>query len=267
MKPITIDLHVHTCLSRCAKSEATVDSYIAAAEKQGLKTICFTNHCWATQMPGMNDWYKGQDIDHVMKIKEQIPKDTKGIRILVGCETEYIGNGIAGLNRELAECFDFVLIPANHFHMKGFTVPRDLGSGGPKEVSELLYRRFMEAACLGFGTAIAHPFIPLGFSEHEGYPPGWEADILNGISDTMYENCFRAAASAGLAIEINIDTLLRPAANISALYSGIYTIARECGCKFTFGSDAHHPDNMTGYEKAKEFAEACGITDDQVFVV
>jgi histidinol phosphatase-like PHP family hydrolase len=241
-----------------------VENYLAAAEKHGLKTIGFANHCWAAQIqiPGMSPWHQGQDIEHVLKIKEQIPNDTRGIRILIGCETEYIGNGIAGLNKALADLFDFVLLPANHFNWKGFVVPEDLGVGGPKAVSELLYRRFMEVVDLGFGTAIVHPFQPLGFLE-------WEADVLNGISDAMYINCFKAAASAGLAIEINSYASARCTTCIaengfSSLYLKIHSIARECGCKFIFGSDAHQIKEITAYEKMKQYAEACGIDDTEL---
>ena len=256
MKPVTQDLHVHSSLSKCGSVEATVENMLKAAEKQGLKTIGFSDHCWAKELPGVSSWYSGQDIDHVQKIREGIPADVKGVNILVGCETEYIGGGISGMNRELSQCFDFVWLPANHFHQKGFVVPEDLGAGGPAAVSELLYRRFMEAVNLGFGNGIVHPFVPMGFLE-------WEADILNGISHAMYENCFRSASQANLSIEIHThavtcDTCI--ASNgFSSIYLAIYTIARECGCKFTFGTDAHHPDRLSGYERMGKFAESCGI--------
>jgi histidinol phosphatase-like PHP family hydrolase len=262
MKPIDRDLHVHTNLSRCGKSEATVENCLAAAEKQGIKTIGFANHCWAAEMPNESPWYRGQNIEHVLSIRDQLPNDTRGFRILIGCETEYIGNGIAGLNKELARHFDFVWVPANHFHQKGFVVPEELGSGGPKEVSELLYRRFMETVDLGFADGIVHPFIPLGFLE-------WEAEILDLITDTMYEDCFKAAVSAGIAVEINAyngNCKTRTAPNgFSSLYLKIHTIARECGCKFFFGSDAHHPDAIGGYERMAAFAESCGIDDSSLW--
>ena len=170
METVTWDLHVHTTISRCGKEGASVENILESAEKLGLKTIGFSDHCWASEIPGASPWHQGQDVEHVLQIKNMLPKDT-GIRILVGCETECIGNSVVGLNRELAENFDFVWLPANHFHQRGFVVPPNLGEGGPKAVSELLYSRFLEAVELGFGTGIVHPFIPLGFLN-------WEEDIL-----------------------------------------------------------------------------------------
>ena len=255
---ITQDLHIHTNLSSCAKNEATPKACLEAAQKQGLKTVGFADHCWAAQLPGASEWYKKQDMEHVLKIREMLPADTGEMRVLIGCETEYTGNGIAGLNKELAGAFDFVLIPANHFHMKGYTVPENLASGGPQAVSQLLYRRFMEVTELGFGAGIAHPFRPLGFIE-------WEEDILKGITGIQYEQCFRNAASAGLAIEISIWSVDREVClapdGFSSLYLEMYTIAHECGCKFYFASDAHHPDEITGYDRMLKFAQLCGIDE------
>ena len=261
MESVTCDLHIHTNLSSCGDNSATAASCLEAAEKQGLKTLGFADHCWASQLPGESPWYRGQDIEHVLKIEEQIPDNTRGIRVLKGCETEYIGNGISGLNKELSKIFDFVWLPANHFHQKGFVVPENLEAGGAKAVSELLYRRFMEVTELGFGAGIVHPFVPLGFLE-------WEADILKGITDAQYETCFKAAASAGLAIEINSYTAeckTSPSENgFSALYLKIHTMARDCGCKFFFGSDAHHPGKICGYDRMAKFAEVCGIDNSSL---
>ena len=264
MLTIDHDLHIHTSLSKCAKNpDATVPNFLAAAEKNNLKIIGIANHCWAAELPGMSSWYRDQDIEHVLSIKNQIPENTNGIKILIGCETEYTGNRIAGLNRELAGFFDFVLLPCNHFHMKGFVVPEDLGSGGPREVAELLYRRFMEVTDLGFGFGIVHPFVPLGFMEHE-------EDILENISDAMYENCFRAAKSAGLAIEINSYTAkcktCAADSGFSPLYLRIHSIAGQCGAKFFFGADAHQPDSIGNYDKMAGFAKSCGIVESDIVV-
>ena len=53
----------------------------------------------------------------------------------------------------------------------------------------------------------------------------------------------------------------------SSLYLTMHTIARECGCKFFFGSDAHHPNEMKGYQAMAKFAEACGIGESNLLVL
>jgi histidinol phosphatase-like PHP family hydrolase len=258
MKPVECDLHIHSNLSKSSRPESTVENCLAAAKSQGLKIAGFSNHCWAAHLPGASEWYQSQNEEHALSFRDQIPADTGGLRVLTGCETEYIGNGVAGMDRETARRFDYVLLPANHFHMKGFAVPDNLGDGGPKAVRDLLYRRFLEVTELGFGTGIVHPLEPLGFSD-------WEQEILSGFTRAMYETCFKSAVSAGLAIEIDNSAVGNKTAlnekGYSSLYLEMFSIARQCGCKFFFGSDSHHPDQICGYRQMAEFAELCGIDE------
>jgi histidinol phosphatase-like PHP family hydrolase len=261
MKPVECDLHIHSNLSKSSRPEATVENCLAAARARGLKTAGFSNHCWAAHLPGANDWYRSQTAEHALSFREQIPSDTGGLRVLTGCETEFLGKGLAGMDRETAARFDYVLLPANHFHMKGFVVPENLGDGGPGAVRELLYRRFLEVTELGFGTGIVHPFEPLGFRD-------WEEEILSGFSRAMYETCFKNAASAGLAIEIDKSAVDNKTAlnekGYSSLYLEIFSVARHCGCRFFFGSDSHRPGEIEGYDRMAEFAGLCGIEEDML---
>ena len=75
-----------------------------------------------------------------------------------------------------------------------------------------------------------------------GYENQWENHIrlFEGIPDDVYADQFKKAAALGLGIELNapvtdynereLDIIMRP-----------YRIAKDCGCRFYFGSDAHHP--------------------------
>jgi histidinol phosphatase-like PHP family hydrolase len=258
---VACDLHVHTNISKCGAPEATAESCLEAAAKEGLKIVGFSNHCWANHLPGASDWYKGQDVEHVLQIRSEIPSPPGNVRVLIGCETEYIGNGVAGMDKETTALFDYVLIPANHFHMRGYTVPEDLGAGGPGAVRELLYRRFLEAVDLGFGTGIVHPFGPLGFMD-------WEEEVMSGFTRAQYETCFKAAASAGIGVEIHHMAIECKAAlnaeGFSTLYINMLSTARECGCKFFFASDAHTPKNMNGYDRLGQLAGLCGIDEGMI---
>ena len=163
---VTSDLHVHTNLSLCGDPDATVEGYLSACREAGITTIGFSNHCWVGDMPlncYIADWYRVQTLDRALSLRNQIPDDTKGIKVLVGCETEYIGNGIIGMDKDAAELFDYVLVPMSHFDKPGFVVPADLASGGARAVSELLYRYFYEIVTLGIATGVPHPFVPFGF--------------------------------------------------------------------------------------------------------
>ena len=45
----------------------------------------------------------------------------------------------------------------------------------------------------------------------------------------------------------------------------MFRLAKECGCKFTFGSDAHNQGNHEGYNRAGEYiAYLLGLCEDDV---
>jgi histidinol phosphatase-like PHP family hydrolase len=168
------------------------------------------------------------------------------------------------MDTDTATLIASVWIPATHFHMRGFVVPGDLAAGGPQAVGELLYRRFMEALEIEFATGIVHPLVPLGFLD-------WEIEILSNITPAMYEKCFTAAKEAGVAVEMNSHVIKSKTAlaesGFSNLYIQMFSIARSCGCKFFFGSDAHRPDAITGYDRMRQFADICGIDESMELVL
>ena len=76
---------------------------------------------------------------------------------------------------------------------------------------------------------------------------------------------FKKTAEVGAGVELNFplssydekqqERVLRP-----------YRIALDCGCKFYFGSDAHHPDVLDrAPENFKAIADALGLTEADRF--
>ena len=176
------DVHVHTFLSSCSHDpEAVPERILARAAQCGLRTVGFADHLWDAAVPGASDWYRPQDFVHISRIRDQLPTDTRGVRVLVGCETEYVGGGGVGVSPEVAEQLDFVLVPHSHFHMEGFVRPSDVNT--LEGIAELLQQRFAEAIELEVVTGIAHPFLPCGFPEQLD-------DILAAIEDAQFAELF-----------------------------------------------------------------------------
>lgn len=255
------DLHVHTFLSDCCgDEEATASNIIARAAEADLKTIGFADHMWDRAMPGASGWYAPQDFDHIMQIKEQLPGDTQGVRILLGCESEYCGDGKVGISKEVAEQLDFVLLPMSHFHMKGFVEPE--GTDTPRDVADLLVQRYQEVIELGLATGIAHPFLPCGHGEATDL-------ILSLISDRAFQDCFGRTAELGISVEItpgffpgcregesggfHDETFLR-----------VLSLAKQAGCVFHFASDSHKLSGIGGVLKLEKYAQEAGITREDI---
>lgn len=255
------DVHVHTNLSSCCHDvDMDAGAVIARAAELGLKTVGFANHMWDAAVPGATDWYASQDLEHILRIREQVPDDTQGVRVLVGCETEYCGGGKLGITPAAAERLDYVLIPHSHFHMKGFTVPEELRESA--DVAALLVRRFHEVVASGLASGVAHPFLTLGFEESLDR-------ILALIPDEQFLDCFGRAAEADVSIEIH--TGMFPALgrgkerhHSEETFLRILSLAKRAGCRFHFTSDAHKLDDLELVVRMEPYVAKLGIAPEDI---
>ncbi len=256
------DVHVHTTLSSCHHDDRhTPANILPRAAELGLRTVGFANHMWDRAVPGASDWYARQDLDHVLSIREQIPADTGGVRVLIGCETEYCGGGKFGISPAAAERLDYVLIPHSHLHMIGFTTPPG-GFAGPGEVADVLCRRFDEVVASGLATGVAHPFLALGWEEH--------ADaIVAAIPDRRLLDCFGRAAEANVSIEIHTGMFPALGRDKERLHSEetflrVLSLARQAGCRFHFTSDAHALADLALTPRLAPYADKLGLTEADI---
>ncbi len=253
---ITHDLHMHTTLSRCGQPGASPEAYIEIAKERGLKTIGFSNHVWDTAVaPAINDFYKGQDMAHILS--EAYP-NADGIRILRGCEAEMDANGVLGLSEEAAKNLDYVL--AVHSHSQHDAVIPASIRKDVKKLAEVLCERFsmlVEHPLSKYITAIAHPFFPYG------NPDNFD-EVLFRIADDRLEDLFADAVYKNIAIEINASAF--SSYPIKSMHRSemfrVYETAKDCGCKFVFGSDCHDPDSYAErFERLTVLADLLEITE------
>lgn len=255
------DLHVHTFLSSCSKDpEAVPARMLEAAAVNGLRTIGFSDHLWDAAVPGASDWYRPQDMEHIGQIRDQIPADTHGVRVLVGCETEYIGGGRVGISPAAAAQLDFVLVPHSHFHMEGFVRPPEVQTA--VQIADLLQQRFAEAIELEVATGIAHPFLPCTLREHTD-------EIIGAIPDASFSGLFRRAAERGVSIEITCGAFPSLSSGETSgwhdrTFMRMYRLAAEAGCVFHFASDTHSLAGMGATRRLQPYVDELGLTRDQI---
>lgn len=258
MKPMH-DLHIHTTLSSCCHDPLQIlENIIDRSVKNGLQTIGISDHLWDSLEIGEspNPWYRPQDFTHIMKIQEQLPVDTKGLRLLIGCETEFFGTipAISLINKEK---LDFVLAPHSHTHMKNYVLPESYTSD--EQIADFLCKSFEKLISFERATAIAHPFFPCG------YAPRLEG-IISHISDNSFGDMLTECAASGTAIEINTG-MFPSSFSAPEPMLRMLRIAKECGCRFTFGTDAHDLaalDNIVLIDKATTIA---GIAEYDILEV
>ena len=257
---ISHDIHIHTHISSCSSDpEATPENYIKRAKELGIEVIGFSDHFWDSAVEGASDWYRPQNFEHIMQIKNMMPEDTLGIKVLIGCETEYCGGGKIGISPETAEKLDFVLVPISHVHMKGFTIPSWINA--PEDVARTMVQYFKDVTEFNFVTGIAHPFYPLGYENVD--------EIVSCISDEEFMECFSMAAEAGQSIEINACHFpstkgAETEGYHDDVFVNMFSIAKSAGCKFHLGSDAHSIDAFPRVVKLREVIEDLGFTDEDI---
>lgn len=235
--PVRHDFHVHSTLSSCCHDEnMTPENILSYAEGHGYRALCLTNHLWDAAVPGAWPWYQPQDIAHS---RQALPLPQSGkVRFLFGCEAEFAGGTGLSLAREHFEQFDFVVIPINHMHMKGNVRPAGVDTA--EKMAALFTKRMRELLSLPLPfekVGLAHLNVHLLFAE-EG-----AAAVLCRLDRAVWRELFSEAAGKGAGIELNAAAFAKAQQDWDA-HIAFFELAREAGCKFYFGSDAHRLDAL-----------------------
>ena len=255
------DLHIHSQLSRCSQDPLqTPENILKYAEDNGLKAICLTDHFWDETVEGAYDIYPRLTYEYI-SAAEPLPQ-SETVRFLFGCEADISKSLTLGISRERMELFDFVIISTTHFHSVG-------GAISEEDAASVLNRAAAWVKRVGFVLDQNLPFHKIGLSHltctliaptREEY-----LAVLEAIPSSEMERLFTKAARLGVGIELNARDLKFADAEAEIVLRP-YIIAKACGCKFYFGSDAHHPEAFETSKKLFERAvQLLGLTEEDKF--
>ena len=254
------DIHVHTLLSDCCKDKKMTMENICKREQQlGIKTICFTDHVWDSDVEGTSEWYKPQDIAH-SKLNLPLPK-VSGMRILLGCETEFTGGTKVGLSKAHFDEYAFVLIPVNHFHKVPFVRPASVQT--PGQAAQLLMERLGELIKMDLPfhkIGIPHLNTTLGFIDKQD-------EIVAALSEKRMRKIFKFFAEKGSGIELNAFGFLPGWQEKEYAQLWMFKIAKEEGCKFYFCSDGHDLSHLDYLPNLSEPADLLGLTHEDIYTI
>ena len=224
------DFHIHTKLSFCSNDpEQSTENILKYGEKNGFKTLCFTDHMWDTaRIPTDHHFYKNQTYEYICG-SLPLPKSDK-VKLFFGCETDLNSDMVLGVSAEVMDKLDFIIIAINHFHMDDFTCT---GEETREELAKLFIKRFDAVLDMDL------PFHKIGMA----HLCGGEITRSRAVPDSEYRRVFAKAADKGIGIEINLRLQSMTGEHRDAVMAPLF-IAKEEGCKFYLGSDIHHPHNM-----------------------
>ena len=248
------DLHIHSFLSLCSGiPEQNPANILKYGEENGFTTLCLTDHMWDAAIPGASAWYAKQPYE---RIRKALPlPQSESTRFLFGCETDMDRHLVIGISPEVIRELDFIIVPTTHLHMDGFTIN---GNEGAKERATLWSRRFdalLDADLPFEKVGVAHLTCTLLWR-------GRYLEVLEQIPIDEYHRLFEKAAKKGIGIELNFDALHLSTEEARTVLLP-YRIAKEEGCKFYLGSDAHRPSELAAAkENFETIVDLLQLTED-----
>ncbi len=235
------DFHIHSTISPCCHDpEQTPEAILKYAEKNNFRKICLTNHLWDESVKSVADWHDKQTFRSVTSVLP-LPQSDKA-KFCFGAETDMDYKFNLGISKDRFESFDFVAIPTTHLHLAGYTVQEKLRT--PQEAAEIWKTRLVELLKKDIPwhkTGIAH--LTCGHIFRDRTP-----EVIKLIDDDDLYSVFSDCANKGVGIELNMKTLAMSEEEKDILLRP-YFIAKDCGCKFYLGSDAH---KVSALESAKD---------------
>ncbi len=247
---MTANYHTHT--ARCHHATGTEREYIETAIMRGLKLLGFSDHC--PQFFPTDDYYshfrmRPEETDGYIKTLTELRHEYRNdIDIKIGFEVEYYPEIFDKLIEFLRPYnLDYIILGQHFINNEYDTYIHSTGKSHTDEELKLYTDQTLKAIATGKFTYIAHPDV----FRFEG-------------DETLYKSEARrlceGAKSLGIPLEVNFLGLAEGRHYPSERF---YRIAREVGCDFVFGCDAHSPDDVMNpeiYKKACDFAKNLDIT-------
>lgn len=258
------DLHIHSKLSLCSNDEEqTPERILQYAKDNHLSTICLTDHCWDDRffVKAEGEFYSKQNCAHIQKAKP-LPQ-AEGIRFLFGCEAEMDKEMHISIDSSRYEELDFIVVPINHFHFVNLTIPEDMLTVPQRAEFWLTkFHALLDQELPFHKVGLAHLTCGLMAPTRQeclGVIKSWNSDDLKRV--------FEKAAKKGVGIELNSDDMSFSESEAEVVLRP-YRIAKQVGCKFYMGSDAHHPDALWRAKEVFERAiDLLQLTEDDKFML
>jgi len=253
------DLHIHSILSSCCNDASmTAETITGFAVANNYREVCITDHVWSTNVEGASDWYRTQDIPHILQ-NRPLPV-IPDLSFFSGCEVEYMGGSKLSISRKEFDLFDFVVIPVNHMHMHDLVRPE--GIYNARDMAELVLARLNDLINLKL------PWEKIGVAHLSAdvmYEEGSIADVLDAMDSITLIDIFSKLARLGAGVELNAGAF-KEWENRKVSFVRFYDIAVKAGCRFYLASDAHFQENLGGIQKNLcDVVNTLGLSEDQKY--
>ena len=143
-------------------------------------------------------------------------------------------------------------------------MPRDCYEPYQKHVDYMIqaYEDILNSKLSHVVTAIAHPFDAVAC-------PYDNSILIDMISDDCFKRLFDKTAQKGIGVEINMSGIAKQTPEGIAARSDMrmFRLAKECGCKCIFGSDAHDDQMHEIYNRSDIVADIIGLKEEDILEI
>jgi histidinol-phosphatase (PHP family) len=251
-EPPLNDLHVHTEWSYDAPDGSMEETCRRAAD-MGVPAVAFTEHAdFGPSVPPL-------DVDGYLATVERCRTLFPSLRILSGIELGEAHHFPKEAEALLSSAsLDLVLGSVHRIAMDGRLVEVDEEILTPSRARETAHAYFQETLDL-----LEHPTV-FAVLAHADYPkrywPHEEMPYVETDFEEEYRTVLKAAASAGVALEINTDGSVSVDPGPCPGPVVIRWWREAGGAAVTFASDAHAPEDIcAGFDVAGGVAQAAGF--------
>ena len=263
------DLHIHTQYSGCSDNpEQNAERILQYARDNKLHTVCLADHFWDEKIDVERPpcYY----IHSFTNLCQSLPlPKADDVKMLFGCETELDKTLTLGITKERQDFFDFIVIPTTHCHFTGFTMTEEDRNAAPQRKAQLWVERLSAVLDMDLPfhkIGIAHllcGFLAGRNASHESY-----VETVKNLPKLEMERLFKKAAKLGVGIELNQGDVNLFTGEKDDIFILPFQIAKECGCKFYFGSDAHNPvDFETAPPRFEKAIDMLGLEEKDKFIL
>lgn len=253
------DYHIHSNLSYCSHDPLHVkENILDYAVKNNLKKIIITDHYWDSAIKNTHEFYDTQDYSNISKILP-LPQ-SEGVEFKFGCETDMDTEMNIGIPKERYDDFHFIIVPTTHFNL---FVTNNETLEERAEIYVKRFNKFLESDLPFHKVGLAHATVP-GLSE-DGFDK--HIKIIEMISDKTFIDLFKGCKEKGCGVELNMPIFKYEKDDLNKILRP-YIIAKDCGCKFYFGSDAHSlSDFDDSIQKFEYLVSLLNLTEEDKFII
>jgi histidinol phosphatase-like PHP family hydrolase len=180
-------------------------------------------------------------------------------KMLAGAEVDMDMNGELLLRPDELNNVDYFILALTHLHLLGCVTDPAKAPLSLQDTADYLKERLNKAFAMDL------PFERIGLAHFTTIPvPKGHTigECLALFSDEEFKSIFSTVAKLGMGVELNFYPHIYDEATLEQVLRP-YRIAKQMGCKFYLGGDAHHPETFChNRRKFEQIVDLLELTED-----